>query len=209
MGRAADAIDPRQLLTETLWMAARPARWAGIDAEKLLGGALRWLLPASREGRQLQPPIDGRSWPFTMARHWRRGLLRDGGPARHDSRRQRQRGCFEGERPAAGVRRAFAPVTRGAGELRVWRWRVVAWWGRVFRRVSKPRGPSTGFTAGRCVVGGSGAIRFFLAGYDGRQTDSPDRVSARVGAAARSDRGQLRRLSAFGFSGEMETLRGG
>jgi predicted permease len=75
----------QQLLTETLLMAVAGSV-CGLLLANLLGGALRWLLPAVARPAMLQPPLDGQVLAFTMALAFGVAILAGLAPALHASR---------------------------------------------------------------------------------------------------------------------------
>ena len=75
----------QQLLTETLLMAVAGSA-CGLMLTNLLGGALRWLLPAVARPAMLQPPLDGQVLAFTMALAFGVAILAGLVPALHASR---------------------------------------------------------------------------------------------------------------------------
>jgi predicted permease len=75
----------QQLLTETLLMAVAGSV-CGLILANLLGGALRWLLPAVARPAMLQPPLDGQVLAFTMALAFGVAILAGLAPALHATR---------------------------------------------------------------------------------------------------------------------------
>src|ERR1700736_2004557 len=75
----------QQLLTETLLMAVAGSV-CGLILANLLGGALRWLLPAVARPAMLQPPLDGQVLAFTVALAFGVAILAGLAPALHASR---------------------------------------------------------------------------------------------------------------------------
>ncbi len=149
----------QQLLTETLLMAVAGSA-CGLILANLLGGALRWLLPAVARPTMLQPPLDGQVLAFTMALAFGVAILAGLAPALHASRANVNKMLKEGGR-SREFGRAFAPIARAAGELR-----------------GGSGGDSTG---GRGIISEEFSNRtgvalarfdFSAAGYDARQTDS-------------------------------------
>ena len=75
----------RQLLTETLLLAIAGSL-CGFLLAGVLGGALRWLIPAVERPTMLQPPLDGQVLLFTTALAFVVAILSGLAPALHASR---------------------------------------------------------------------------------------------------------------------------
>lgn len=100
----------RQLLTETLLMAFAGSV-CGYVLAGVLGGALRWLLPAVERPTMLQPPLDGEVLLFTTALAFLVAILSGLVPAIHASRANVNEMLKEGGR--SGLSAAHSHRLRG------------------------------------------------------------------------------------------------
>ena len=75
----------RQILTETLLMAVAGSV-CGLMLANMLGGALRWLIPAVARPAMLQPPLDAQVLGFTTALAFLVSILAGLAPALHAAR---------------------------------------------------------------------------------------------------------------------------
>ena len=75
----------QQILTETLLMAVAGSV-CGLMMASVLGGALRWLMPAVARPVMLQPPLDAQVLAFTSALAFSVAILAGLAPAMHASR---------------------------------------------------------------------------------------------------------------------------
>jgi predicted permease len=75
----------QQILTETLLMAVAGSV-CGLMLASVLGGALRWLMPAVARPAMLQPPLDAQVLAFTSALAFGVAILAGLAPAMHASR---------------------------------------------------------------------------------------------------------------------------
>jgi predicted permease len=75
----------QQVLTETLLMALAGAA-CGLMLSSVLGGALRWLMPAVARPAMLQPPLDGQVLAFSSALAFLVTIAAGVAPAAHASR---------------------------------------------------------------------------------------------------------------------------
>ena len=93
-----------QILTETLLMAAAGAA-CGLALASLLGGALRWFLPALARPTILQSPLDGQVLAYTTALAFVVVILSGLVPAMHATRANVNEALKQGGRGgAAGIR---------------------------------------------------------------------------------------------------------
>jgi predicted permease len=95
----------QQLLTETLLMAVAGSV-CGLMLANLLGGALRWLMPAVARPAMLQPPLDGQVLAFTMALAFGVAILAGLVPALHATRANVNEMLKEGGRSASSSARS-------------------------------------------------------------------------------------------------------
>lgn len=89
----------QQILTETFLLAAGGSI-CGLMLASMLGGALRWLLPAVARPTMLQPPIDGQVLAFTAGLAFLVALLAGLVPALHAARANVNEALKEGGRSA-------------------------------------------------------------------------------------------------------------
>lgn len=93
----------QQLLTETFLLAAAGSI-CGLMLASMLGGALRWLLPAVARPTMLQPPLDGQVLAFTAGLAFLVALLAGLAPAVHAAGANINEALKEGGRSAtAGI----------------------------------------------------------------------------------------------------------
>ncbi len=93
----------QQLLTETFLLAAAGSI-CGLMLASMLGGALRWLLPAVARPTMLQPPLDGEVLAFTAGLAFLVALLAGLAPAVHAAGANINEALKEGGRSAtAGI----------------------------------------------------------------------------------------------------------
>ncbi|MGB7284334.1 MAG: ABC transporter permease [Candidatus Acidiferrum sp.] len=93
----------QQLLTETFLLAAAGSV-CGLMLASVLGGALRWLLPAVARPTMLQPPLDGQVLAFTAGLAFLVALVAGLAPALHATRTNINEALKEGGRSAtAGI----------------------------------------------------------------------------------------------------------
>lgn len=92
----------QQLLTETLLLAAAGSI-CGLMVASMLGGALRWLLPAVATPTMLQPPLDGQVVAFTASLAFLVAVLAGLAPAVHAARANLNEALKEGARSATSA----------------------------------------------------------------------------------------------------------
>jgi len=158
----------RQLLTETLLMAVAGSV-CGLMLANLLGGALRWLIPAVAGPAMLQPPLDGQVLAFTMALAFGVAILAGLAPALHASRANVNEMLKEGGR--SGSSGAQSHRLRGllvASEVAL---AVIALVGAglFLKSFQTARAINPGFKPEGVALA---RFDFSTAGYDARQTDS-------------------------------------
>ena len=158
----------QQLLTETLLMAVAGSA-CGLILANLLGGALRWLLPAVARPAMLQPPLDGQVLAFTMALAFGVAILAGLAPALHASRANVNKMLKEGGR--SGSSGGHSHRLRGllvSSEVAL---AVIALVGAglFLRSFQTARAIDPGFQPDGVALA---RFDFSAAGYDARQTDS-------------------------------------
>jgi predicted permease len=158
----------QQLLTETLLMAVAGSV-CGLILSNLLGGALRWLLPAVARPAMLQPPLDGQVLAFTMALAFGVAILAGLAPALHASRANVNKMLKEGGR--SGSSGGHSHRLRGllvSSEVAL---AVIALVGAglFLRSFQTARAIDPGFQPDGVALA---RFDFSAAGYDARQTDS-------------------------------------
>ncbi len=158
----------QQLLTETLLMAVAGSV-CGLMLANLLGGALRWLLPAVARPAMLQPPLDGQVLAFTMALAFGVAILAGLGPALHASRANVNEMLKEGGR--SGSSGAHSHRLRGLLVTSEVALAVVALVGAglFLKSFQTARAIDPGFKPEGVALA---RFDFSSAGYDARQTDS-------------------------------------
>ena len=158
----------QQLLTETLLMAVAGSV-CGLILANLLGGALRWLLPAVARPAMLQPPIDGQVLAFSMALAFGVAILAGLAPALHASRANVNEMLKEGGRTGS----SGAPSHRLRGLLVTSEvaLAVIALVGAglFLKSFETARAIDPGFQPEGVALA---RFDFSSAGYDARQTDS-------------------------------------
>jgi putative ABC transport system permease protein len=158
----------QQLLTETLLMAVAGSA-CGLILANLLGGALRWLLPAVARPAMLQPPLDGQVLAFTMALAFGVAILAGLAPALHASQANVNKMLKEGGRSGSSGGRSHR--LRGllvSSEVAL---AVIALVGAglFLRSFQTARAIDPGFQPDGVALA---RFDFSAAGYDARQTDS-------------------------------------
>jgi predicted permease len=158
----------QQLLTETLLMALTGSV-CGLMLANLLGGALRWLLPAVARPAMLQPPLDGQVLAFTTALAFGVAILAGLAPALHASRANVNEMLKEGGR--SGSSGAHSHRLRGLLVVSEVALAVVALVGAglFLRSFQTARAMDPGFKPEGVALA---RFDFSTAGYDARQTDS-------------------------------------
>ncbi len=158
----------RQLLTETLLMAVAGSV-CGLILANLLGGALRWLLPAVAMPAMLQPPLDGQVLAFTMALAFGVAILAGLVPALHASRANVNEMLKEGGR--TGTSGAHSHRLRGLLVTSEVALAVIALVGAglSLKSFQTARAIDPGFKPEGVALA---RFDFSSEGYDARQTDS-------------------------------------
>jgi len=158
----------QQLLTETLLMAVAGSV-CGLILANLLGGALRWLLPAVARPAMLQPPLDGQVLAFTMALAFGVAILAGLAPALHASRANVNEMLKEGGR--SGSSGGHSHRLRGLLVTSEVALAVVALVGAglFLKSFQTARSMDPGFKPEGVALA---RFDFSTAGYDARQTDS-------------------------------------
>jgi predicted permease len=158
----------QQLLTETLLMAVAGSV-CGLMVANLLGGALRWLLPAVARPAMLQPPIDGQVLAFTMALAFGVAILAGLVPAVHASRANVNEMLKEGGR--TGSSGAHSHRLRGLLVTSEVALAVIALVGAglFLKSFQTARAIDPGFKPEGVALA---RFDFSTTGYDARQTDS-------------------------------------
>jgi predicted permease len=158
----------RQLLTETLLMAVAGSV-CGLMLANLLGGALRWLLPAVAGPAMLQPPLDGQVLAFTMTLAFGVAILAGLAPALHASRANVNEMLKEGGR--SGSSGGHSHRLRGLLVTSEVALAVVALVGAglFLKSFQTARSMDPGFKPEGVALA---RFDFSTAGYDARQTDS-------------------------------------
>ena len=158
----------RQLLTETLLMAVAGSV-CGLMLANLLGGALRWLVPAVAMPAMLQPPLDGQVLAFTMALAFGVAILAGLAPALHASRANVNEMLKEGGR--SGSSGGHSHRLRGLLVTSEVALAVVALVGAglFLKSFQTARSMDPGFKPEGVALA---RFDFSTAGYDARQTDS-------------------------------------
>ncbi len=158
----------QQLLTETLLMAVAGSV-CGLILANLLGGALRWLLPAVARPAMLQPPLDGQVLAFTMALAFGVAILAGLAPAVHASRANVNEMLKEGAR--GGSSGAHSHRLRGLLVTSEVALAVIALVGAglFLKSFQTARAIDPGFQPEGVALA---RFDFSSAGYDARQTDS-------------------------------------
>jgi len=158
----------QQLLTETLLMAVAGSV-CGLILANLLGGALRWLLPAVARPAMLQPPLDGQVLAFTMALAFGVAILAGLAPAVHASRANVNEMLKEGAR--SGSSGAHSHRLRGLLVTSEVALAVIALVGAglFLKSFQTARAIDPGFQPEGVALA---RFDFSSAGYDARQTDS-------------------------------------
>jgi predicted permease len=158
----------QQLLTETLLLAV-VGSVCGLELANLLGGALRWLLPAVASPAILQPPLDGQVLAFTMALAFGVAILAGLAPALHASRANVNEMLKEGGR--SGSSGGHSHRLRGLLVTSEVALAVVALVGAglFLKSFQTARSMDPGFKPEGVALA---RFDFSTAGYDARQTDS-------------------------------------
>jgi len=158
----------QQLLTETLLMAVAGSV-CGLLLANLLGGALRWLLPAVARPAMLQPPLDGQVLAFTMALAFGVAILAGLAPALHASRANVNEMLKEGGR--SGSSGAHSHRLRGLLVTSEVALAVIALVGAglFLKSFQTAQAIAPGFKPEGVALA---RFDFSSAGYDARQTDS-------------------------------------
>jgi predicted permease len=158
----------QQLLTETLLMAVAGSV-CGLMLANLLGGALRWLLPAVARPAMLQPPLDAQVLAFTMALAFGVAILAGLAPALHATRSNVNEILKEGGR--SGTSGAHSHRLRGLLVTSEVALAVIALVGAglFLKSFQTARGIDPGFKPEGVALA---RFDFSSAGYDARQTDS-------------------------------------
>ena len=158
----------RQLLTETLLLAV-VGSVCGLELANLLGGALRWLVPAVAAPAMLQPPLDGQVLAFTMALAFGVAILAGLAPALHASRANVNEMLKEGGR--SGSSGGHSHRLRGLLVTSEVALAVVALVGAglFLKSFQTARSMDPGFKPEGVALA---RFDFSTAGYDARQTDS-------------------------------------
>ena len=158
----------QQLLTETLLLAV-VGSVCGLELANLLGGALRWLLPAVASPAILQPPLDGQVLAFTMALAFGVAILAGLAPALHASRANVNEMLKEGGR--SGSSGGHSHRLRGLLVTSEVALAVVALVGAglFLKSFQTARSMDPGFKPEGLALA---RFDFSTAGYDARQTDS-------------------------------------
>jgi predicted permease len=157
----------QQLLTETLLLALAGSA-CGLMLANLLGGALRWLLPAVARPAMLQPPLDGQVLAFTTALAFGVAILAGLAPALHASRANVNEMLKEGGR--SGSSGAHSHRLRGLLVVSEVALAVVGLVGAglFLRSFETARTIDPGFKPEGVALA---RFDFSTAGYDARQTD--------------------------------------
>jgi len=158
----------QQLLTETLLMALAGSV-CGLLLANLLGGGLRWLLPAVARPAMLQPPLDGQVLAFTMALAFGVAILAGLAPALHASRANVNEMLKEGGRSETSG--AHSHRLRGLLVTSEVALAVIALVGAglFLKSFQTARAIDPGFKPEGVALA---RFDFSSAGYDARQTDS-------------------------------------
>ena len=158
----------QQLLTETLLLAV-VGSVCGLELANLLGGALRWLVPAVAVPAMLQPPLDGQVLAFTMALAFGVAILAGLAPALHASRANVNEMLKEGGR--SGSSGGHSHRLRGLLVTSEVALAVVALVGAglFLKSFQTARSMDPGFKPEGVALA---RFDFSTAGYDARQTDS-------------------------------------
>jgi predicted permease len=158
----------QQLLTETLLMALTGSV-CGLMLANLLGGALRWLLPAVARPVMLQPPLDGQVLAFTTALAFGVAILAGLAPALHASRANVNEMLKEGGR--TGSSGAHSHRLRGLLVTSEVALAVIALVGAglFLKSFQTARAMDPGFKPEGVALA---RFDFSTAGYDAGQTDS-------------------------------------
>jgi predicted permease len=158
----------QQLLTETLLMAVAGSV-CGLMLANLLGGALRWLIPAVARPAMLQPPLDGQVLAFTMALAFGVAILAGLAPALHATRANVNEMLQEGGR--SGSSGAHSHRLRGLLVTSEVALAVIALVGAglFLKSFQTARAIDPGFKPEGVALA---RFDFSSAGYDARQTDS-------------------------------------
>jgi predicted permease len=157
----------QQILTETLLMALAGSV-CGLMLANLLGGALRWLLPAVARPAMLQPPLDGQVLAFTTTLAFGVAILAGLAPALHASRANVNEMLKEGGR--SGSAGAHSHRLRGLLVVSEVALAVVALVGAglFLRSFETARAMDPGFKPEGVALA---RFDFSTAGYDAQQTD--------------------------------------
>jgi predicted permease len=158
----------QQLLTETLLMTVAGSV-CGLMLANLLGGALRWLLPAVARPAMLQPPLDGQVLAFTMALAFGVTILAGLVPALHATRANVNEMLKEGGR--SGSSGAHSHRLRGLLVTSEVALAVIALVGAglFLKSLQTARAIDPGFEPEGIALA---RFDFSSAGYDAPQTDS-------------------------------------
>jgi predicted permease len=158
----------QQILTETLLMAVAGSV-CGLMLANLLGGALRWLLPAVARPVMLQPPLDGQVLAFTMALAFGVAILAGLVPALHATRANVNEMLKEGGR--TGSSGGHSHRLRGLLVTSEVALAVIALVGAglFLKSFETARSIDPGFKPEGVALA---RFDFSSAGYDARQTDS-------------------------------------
>jgi len=158
----------QQILTETLLMTVAGSV-CGLMLANLLGGALRWLLPAVARPAMLQPPLDGQVLAFTMALAFGVTILAGLVPALHATRANVNEMLKEGGR--TGSSGAHSHRLRGLLVTSEVALAVIALVGAglFLKSFQTARALDPGFQPEGVALA---RFDFSSAGYDARQTDS-------------------------------------
>jgi predicted permease len=158
----------QQLLTETLLMAAAGSV-CGLMLVSVLGGALRWLIPAVARPAMLQPPLDGQVLAFTTVLALGVAALAGLAPALHASRASINEMLKEGgrsESSGAGSHRLRGLLVTSEVALAVV---ALVGAGLFLKSFETARGLNPGFKPEGVALA---RFDFSTAGYDAVQTDS-------------------------------------
>jgi predicted permease len=157
----------QQILTETLLMAAMGSV-CGLMLASVLGGALRWLMPAVARPAMLQPPLDGEVLAFTSALAFSVAMIAGLAPAMHASRANINEMLKEGGRSESSGARSHR--LRGLLVISEVALAVVALVGAglFLRSFQAARGMDPGFKAEGVALA---RFDFSTSGYDAGQTD--------------------------------------
>ena len=158
----------QQLLTETLVMAVAGSV-CGLMLATVLGGALRWLLPAVARPAMLQPPLDGQVLAFTTALAVGVAILAGLAPALHASRASVNEMLKEGGR--SGTSGAHSHRLRGLLVTSEVALAVIALVGAglFLKSFETARAMDPGFKPEGVALA---RFDFSTADYDAQQTDS-------------------------------------